>query len=187
MKASWKRFFVWSSIGSLALGATAVLAKKTRKQQVRPLISEKLPDHCQRLTIWTERFEVKGNDHRFSAHDKYFLQLTPFKVWSVLDTSACSDAERKAGTHIYHVTHLRLAEVEEGERFRDYEEILDRFYATVRVFDESGSFTKNSIARGRFLEFRKCNVGGAVNGVETGEVHRSSSRILNYRFEFTQV
>lgn len=187
MKTGWKRFFVWSSIGSLALGATVALARKTRKQQVRTLICEKLPDNCLRLTIWTERFLVQRNGHRFPAHDRYFLQRTQFKVWSMLDVSAVSDPEGRAGIPVFHVTHLRLVEVNEGEQVRDQEETLDRFYGTVTVVDESGNArAKNSIARGEMLEIRKCNVGGAVNGVETGEVHRSSGRILNYRFEYTQ-
>lgn len=187
MKTGWKRFFVWSSIGSLALGATVSLGRKKRKRLVRPFVCEKLPDNCLRLAIWTERFQVQRNGHRFSARDRYLLQLTQFKVWRVLDVSQVSDSEGRAGIPVFHVTHLRLVEVNEGEQVREQEGTVDRFYGTVTVVDESGSScARNSIARRGILEIRKCNVGGAVNGVETGEVHRSSGLILNYRFEYTQ-
>ena len=59
-------------------------------------------------------------------------------------------------------------------------------YGIVTVLDSSGKICgMNSIARGGFLEIRKCFVGGSANGVESGEFHRSQTRILNYRIEYT--
>jgi hypothetical protein len=59
------------------------------------------------------------------------------------------------------------------------------FYGTIRTIDSrSKGCRRNYIARGGILEMHKCYVGGASNGVETGEVHRSNAPLLNYRFEY---
>jgi hypothetical protein len=64
---------------------------------------------------------------------------------------------------------------------------LERFYATAATSTQDGQLLgKSVLARGGTLEFVLCNVGGSSNGVETDQVHRSLSPILNFRFEYTE-
>ncbi len=87
------------------------------------------------------------------------------------------------GSRIYHITHKRCLDPVASGLCGD-ESILQRFYATVAVQDMDGKrHGRNLIARGGILVLSKCLVGGAENGIETGEVHRSSAPILNFRFE----
>ncbi len=84
---------------------------------------------------------------------------------------------------IYHVTHRRCLDSDVSGLCGD-ESVLQRFYATVAVQDVDGTqHGRNRIARGGILVLSKCLVGGADNGIETGEVHRSAAPILNFRFE----
>ncbi len=132
--------------------------------------------------MWTERFEVDECGTLCHAHDRYYLQPTPFKVWNVLDLNFQA-APRKSGFEgaaIHHVTHMRVLEVEP-----EAEHLQDRFYGVVTVIDAGGkSCGANCIARGGMLEIKRCYVGGASNGVESGEVHRSLAPVLNYRVDY---
>ena len=187
MKAKFKRLFLWSSIGSIAAGAALAVARKSRKPESRPLSCRKLPAECLRATLWTGQFEVEENGERRLAHDRYILQPTGFRVWSILDLPArgASFQQRPAGSAIYHVTRARQFESSEREETAPQDQLVERFYGIVTVADDKKhAYKPNAIARGRFLEIRKCYVGGASNGVESGEVHRSLGRILNYRIEF---
>jgi hypothetical protein len=182
MNAKWKRLFIWSSIGSVALGATIGLAKKTRKRQEPPLVLKRIPADCTCLSIWTEQTQVFEGGQLLSVRDKYILQTTQFKVWSVLDPSP----GLKEGAVVFHTAYLRSYERGAGDAVTEEAILKERFYGTIAAIAADGrSCGRNSIARGALLEIRKCNVGGSNNGVETGEVHRSVAPILNYRFEYT--
>lgn len=86
---------------------------------------------------------------------------------------------------VYHVTYSRLVERPDANGSGESEKEKSRYYGTVTAGPIKGeSCGRNSLARGAILEIRKCYVGGSSNGVETGEVHRSSAPILNYRFEY---
>jgi hypothetical protein len=66
--------------------------------------------------------------------------------------------------------------------------LQDRFYGTIAALEPgSNRLIREEIGRGAILGIRKCSVGGASNGVETGEIHRSAAPILNYRFEYAAV
>jgi hypothetical protein len=183
MKANYSRLFLWSSIGTIAVGAAVALARRPRRAAPRVLAWRKIPRHCQGVLLWTERFALEEKGLRFYAHDRYYLQATPFRVWSVLDLSSqgAPGESGPGGAGIYHVTHTRLL-----ENHNEEEHLQDRFYGVVSVLDAAGrSCGTNCIARGGILEIKKCFVGGSSNGVESGEVHRSQSLILNYRIDYT--
>jgi hypothetical protein len=190
MKAKYKKLFLWSSLGSLAVGTAVALAHRSRRTADQPLSCRKLPRACHGIHLWTERFEVELWGARRFVHDRYYLQPTPFKVWSVLDLSYQPVPGRAGpeGAAIYHVTHIRALEQGEDEPAQAEEYLQDRFYGIVTVVDENGRCCgPNAIARGGILEIKKCYVGGTSNGVESGEVHRSIGRILNYRIEIAPV
>ena len=190
MRAKYKKLFLWSSLGSIAVGAALTLARRPKRKIYRPLACRKIPSECHGVHLWTERFEVVAAGTRRLVQDRYYLQPTPFKVWSVLDLSyrGAPGERRPQGAAIYHVTHSRLQENAEQDQAHEEELLQDRFYGIVTVTDASGnSCGTNAIARGGILAIRKCYVGGTSNGVESGEVHRSIRRILNYRIDIAPV
>ncbi len=181
-KTRWKNVLLWSSVGGVALGATVTLARRARRVSPPSPELRRIPDNCPQIEIWTERFTVEEQGPPVTAYDKYVLQGTPFSVWSVLDHRG------NQGAAIYHVTHLRILETEDSVGEHQEERVLTRFYGTVRVIDANGKRSaKDILARGATLEINKCRVGGATNGVETGELHSSFRPVLNYRFEYTPV
>jgi hypothetical protein len=187
MKANYKKWFLWSSLGSFAVGAAVTLARGTRRMESRPLSCRKLPRECHEIVLWTERFEVQEHGARFFVHDRYGLQPTSFKVWSILDLPSVglSGSSQPEGSPIYHVTRTRIADEADGNSVKLEPPLQERFYGVVSVLDPSGRFCAGSaIARGGILEIRKCYVGGSSNGVESGEIHRSAAPILNYRIEY---
>jgi hypothetical protein len=185
MKAKWKKFFFWSSLGSLALGATLAVAKKPKRKHERPLIFSKIPGKCQRLLIWTERLQIEEAGAQIVVRDKYILQPTPFKVWNIMDLATAQGEPSHSGASIFHASHFRLYERGADQESAEEAILQDRFYGTITAIDTHGkSRGAGYIARGGILEIRKCRVGGANNGVETGEVHHSIGKILNFRFEY---
>jgi len=172
---------LWSSLGSIAIGAVVALAKRARATPEPSLEYHAIPGDCQTICLWTEQFSVEEGVNTLAVQDKYVLRVTPFKVWSVLD----AEGGKPVGTVIYHVTHVRYAETSGGEGYPEEGKLQDRFYAVVGTLipGESGS-RRNHVARGGTLAFRKCLVGGAANGIETGEVYHSLAPVLNYRFEY---
>jgi hypothetical protein len=185
MNTKWKHMFVWSSIGGVVLGAAVTLARKRRKDAGRPISGRKIPAGCERFSIWTERFDIEGSGQQEFAHDQYYCEATPFKVWSVLDLTDAAQRPQD-GASVYHVTHVRAVETWKSGDWKEDERVMDRFYGTMDTIGNDGRRCgRNMIARGGTLEIRKCLVGGASNGVETGERHRSAGRILNYRWDLT--
>jgi hypothetical protein len=185
MKTQWKRLFLWSSLASLAVGATLAVTRRTRKNAESPLVCRDIPPECERLVAWTERFQEEQDGREQLAHDEYLFQPTPFRVWSVLDLGAERDSQSRRGTAIYHVTHRRLGEIPDGTESSEIELISERYYGTLDVVDTQGrTCGPNRIARGGTLVIKKCYVGGTSNGVETGEIHHSLAPILNYRFDY---
>jgi hypothetical protein len=186
MKSRWKKMFVWSSLGSLAVGAAVALAKRTRTPQAPLLDHQHIPDDCQRVSLWTEQFQVEEGGISLAVQDKYVLQLTPFKIWSVFEINSGPGGSRPEGAIIYHVIHLRYAGAALSGGYPDEGRLQDRFYGTIDTVSREGKRgERNHIARGGILEIRKCLVGGASNGVETGDVHRSAAPVLHYRFEYS--
>jgi hypothetical protein len=186
MKSGWKRLFFWSSLGGVAVGTAVALARKARPPQLPLLEYERIPLGCQRASLWTEQYSSEEGDGSVAAQDKYVLQVTTFKVWSVVEAGGGRPGEKPEGTTIYHVTHLRYAATGGVEGYPDDGRLQDRFYGTIAVVRPDGRLgPRNCVARGAILEINKCLVGGGSNGIETGEVHHSASPILNYRFEYS--
>jgi len=189
MKSNYKKLFLWSSIGSLAVGAAVALARRQKQVEPPPLACRKIPRGCQSVHLWTERIEVEEAGTIRSVHDYYLIQPTAFKVWSVLELNPQGTQGRfgSEGIPIYHLARTRLPD-DVAEPGGPQGQPQERFYGVVTVVDDEGrTCGNNAIARGGTLEIRKCYVGGASNGVESGEIHRSSGRILNYRLEFALV
>ncbi len=174
MKVKWKRLFLWSSLGTVAVGATVAFARRSRKPG-RPRITPYPIPAGRKLIVQTEVFQDAGS----GVQDRYVFQPTAFKVWSVLELQSEPGRPNPEGNAIYHVTLLRGSpdpSVGVAE-----ERVLERFYGTVRcVQPEEGRPHKNQIAVGAFLEIPRCYVGGASNGIESGEVHRSRAPVLNF-------
>lgn len=186
MRSRWKKLFIWSSLGSVAVGVAVTLAKKARPPQIPKLECHKIPADCQRISLWTEKFLEREGENDVAIQDKYLLQVTPFKVWSVLELGSAVAGTKPKGASIYHVTWLRYAGPMPGEGYPDEGRLQDRFYGTVAAVSQAGrSSPRDYIARGGVLEIRKCLVGGSSNGVETEEVHHSAAPVLNYRFEYS--
>ena len=183
MKTSLKKLFFWSSLGSLFFGASVAFARK--KQGPKSVSAcQNIPHACRRIDVWTE-LAADENDKGMLCREHYVLRPTSFKVWSILELPTSPGQPNPTGAAVYHVTFLRLVEKPGDTAAEESEEERSRYYGTVSVLARGGkSCSKNSLARGAILEIRKCYVGGASNGVETGEIHRSSAPILNYRFEY---
>ena len=185
MQTKWKKAFLWSSLGGLTIGAVAAAVLDRRRRKEAPSLEVRaIPRGSSRVVLWTERFPVdQQGGIRRAAHDAYVLEPTPFKVWSVLERPSAAGAEETGGSTIYHVTCVRYFDpaAPGGE---EEEQLIDRFYGTVAIRDVEGNrHARNRVARGGILELAKCLVGGSVNGIETGESHRSAAPILNFRFE----
>jgi hypothetical protein len=184
MDKSWKRLFLWSSLGSLAVGATLALSRKPKEHKAVSLVFRPIPPDCREVVIWTERFKAEGSGGTDAvAREKYALQPTRFKLWSVLDLGVSTS--RSAGTPIYHVTHFRVFDPGEQRGNSEEEHLIGRFYGAVSTNDLEGKSRRaNCLARGGILEIDKCYVGGSSNGVLSGETHRSPGPILNYQFYY---
>jgi hypothetical protein len=190
MKSNHKKLFLWSSLGSIAVGAAVALARRQKPVELPPLACRKIPGNCQCVHLWTERFEIEEAGTLRSVHDYYLIQPTTFKVWSVLELSPHGAQGRSGseGIPIYHVARTRLPDEAGAEPGGQRGQPQERFYGVLTVVDDAGrSCGNNTIARGGRLEIRKCYVGGASNGVESGETHRSPGRVLNYRLELAPV
>lgn len=188
MKAKWTKMFVWSSLGSVLLGTAIALARKGRKALPSQPEMRPIPAECSRISIWTEHFKNSQEDGDALIQDRYLLQATPFKVWSVLGSEGDPPESGPVSWKIYHITHLRFHDTSLAETAPEQGQVQDRFYGTISVLEPGNERpTRNRIGRGAVLAVRKCSVGGASNGVETGEIHRSAAPILNFRFEYAAV
>jgi hypothetical protein len=186
MRSKWARAFLWSTLGGAAVGAAAVLAGRGRRKRDPVLRCQMIPEGCSRVVLWTEAFRVKDGEGVSTYHDTYVLQVTPFKAWSVLELPSEAGQAGAEGSTVFHVTHLRARDGAGAEPAE--ESVLDRCYGTIALIDPDGEpCGRNRLARGGVLQVAECLVGGAANGVETGNAHRSAAPILNFRFEYTPI
>jgi hypothetical protein len=185
MKKNWKKLILWSSLGSLAVGTAVAMTRKPRRRGAEALACRNIPADCAEAVIWTERYRAgEAETGDLVARDKYILQPTHFKLWSVLDLGA--EGSRPAGIPIYHVSHFRLSESDPAQEKNEEETLIERFYATVAVKDAEGQgCAPNCLARGGILEFGKCYVGGTSNGVLSGETHTAPGPVLNYQLDYS--
>jgi hypothetical protein len=179
MENRLKKVFLYSSVGSVLVGAGVALSRKKTKTENSAFQLRHIPADCPKIIVLTET--VGTDDPKVLRRERYVLLKTPFKVWSVLDLPANPAADNLAGASVYHVTWFEIRE--EPGQAPPVETEKGRFYGTVAA-GSRGDTKKNYIARGSVLQVYKSYVGGASNGVETGEVHVSLAPILNYRFEY---
>lgn len=162
----WKKILL-SGLGGLLLGGAAILVSK-RKKSTATAPLEFIPEDAERVRIETEEMPLVYRDEQYTSRGIYTCTVTSFKVWSLL--TATSLAERPVQSRrIYHISpEIHFQSLRDPE----HTEVLaeENFYATLHLYAPSPrSGLPDHIARGRHLEFRKCHVGGSMNGVETGE------------------
>ncbi|MBI2821428.1 MAG: hypothetical protein HYX74_04335 [Acidobacteria bacterium] len=162
----------WGRIGlflsGIALGSTVFMARKKRVPLPAPWW---IPEKPEPFSIVTDELEWSHENQRYRSHLEYFCQPTQFRLWNLLDLDLYrvrhEQGQAMRGDSIFHVilkVHLRgkdkgVVTLEE-----------ERFYATIHTHRGSGTTTLASAVQvGRYVEFRKCHVGGAPNGIETGE------------------
>jgi hypothetical protein len=186
MKNRWKKMLILSSLGGMAVASVVAMARRVKTPELPDLEIQRIPEDCQRLSLWTEQFRLADGDTEVAVQDKYQLQLTPFKVWNLYQLGGGQGESKPEGATVYHVTHVRYTEIPGGDGYADEGKLQDRYYGTVAVALRDGTRSAdNCIARGGILEIKKCLVGGASTGLETGEIHRSSAALVNYRFEYS--
>lgn len=183
MRVRWKKLFLWSSLGSITLALAVSVARKTGKRAPAALRFQRIPPDCSSLTIRTGAFSVEQGGNRSLVSDEYALQKTSFKVWNVLELQPQPAAVNLQGTVIYHVSQIRRRHTPGTAKDS---ELVERFYGTIRsVSPDSPAPRKDELARGAILEIARCYVGGASNGVETGEMHRSGAAVSDFAFHRT--
>ena len=184
MKNRWKRALIWSSVGSVVVGAAVAVRRPSSRSAAAPPVGRRIPAEGRRLTIWTQHFEQFDGGRQYRAQDRYELQATDFKVWKLLDLPVGSEGSGAAGFTVYHVTLHRASSALDGEGPPDQSRVIDRLYATIGATDGARIFRRQEVARGGFLRLNLCRVGGASHGVETGEAQVSIAPVLNFRFEY---
>lgn len=157
-------------LSGLALGSTVFLSRKKAEE---PLPAPWwIPEKAEPFSILIEEMEWKHEGRTVHSYLEYCCQPTQFRVYNLLNLELYRlqrEAGRKGGSGdpIFHVTlkaHLR-----EGEQAATTVED-ERFYATIHAHrGNTGTALASAVQVGRFVEFRKCHVGGALNGVESGE------------------
>src|SRR5512138_1586880 len=177
MRVRWKRLFFWSSLGSVAVAVAVSVARKARKPAAAPEFYS-IPPDCSGLTIRTQLFEAGEGRAKNAVWDEYSAQPTSFKVWNVLELQPQPSGTNPHGRTIYHISHVR-----QRRDLPQTGELVERFYGTLRSVDPRSRAPRNDeLARGTILEIARCYVGGASNGVETGEVHRSGAPVADFVF-----
>ena len=187
MNKKLKKIFLWSSLGSLALGTTVALTRRQGRRASVALVCRPIPRDGREIVLWTERFRISEAGKEVFARDQYVLQSTHFRLWNVLDLGMTSNSRKPSSTPIYHISHSRKLEPygENGAGGEEEDRLLERFYGTVAVSDSWGrGYASSCIARGGILKFDQCYVGGSSNGVLSGKTHISCAPVLNYQIEY---
>ncbi len=175
----WKRILNWG-LGGLAVGTAAVLARRSRTRA--KWAPETIPEDVQAIEVLTESRNSAYEGRRFTSRTFYRCTPTRFRLWSFLRDEDAEDETGSRGQVIYHVSpEVRLESPDSGVEVEVLPE--EKFYATINVLvDRARDSLPGLIARGQLLEFRKCHVGGSINGIETGERIVTESRVDSFLF-----
>lgn len=175
-KWSWKKILNWGGLGGLALGAALVARKRRKRNREKPV---PIPDSADRIEIVTEERHNVLDGKTFISRAHYRLEPTRFRVWSFLRQPE-DDQSAQKGQRIYHLTpEVRVFPAEDPENPSIVRE--ERYYATLHLYTEGRRDPLPAhLARGYLVEFRKCHVGGSINGVETGEKVISLAPVAHY-------
>lgn len=180
---NWKKVF-WTGLGGAVVGVLGVMAgrqiRKRRAEQPQPV-----PPDVSSLRIETEELELYYRGKPYLSRTIYSCRPTRFKVWNLLESQASQrdpEEARKGGLRIFHVTpvlEFRSREEDEVESFPE-----EKFYASLHLRCEKRRRTlPEHLARGDYLEFHKCHVGGSMNGVATGDRILTNAPVSHYEFE----
>ena len=166
MKRKWKKILV-SGLGGLLVGAAAVVVTK-RKRKPGKVEIERIPEPVKKVQVETEPRELLYREEPYVSSTLYTCAPTSFKVWSFLRKTASKSGPVES-QRIYYITskiHFRsLQKADQKETLTG-----EKFYATIHGCSPSPRrMLPDHIVRGQHLEFRKCHVGGSMNGVETGD------------------
>ncbi len=152
-----KKFSIISGIGGTLLGGFLLLKnKKQNKIEGKPI---DLDESVKWIFISTEKYSEPIDGELRTCYIEYILEKTNFFVVNILSSE-------KNTLPIYYVTPTRVVEVGNGK----IESSADSFYAVVGIPGEKGKRDKLcKIQKGKKLVFHTCIVGGAKNGVFTGD------------------
>ena len=157
-------------MSGLALGSTVVLSRKRRQPETLPP-PWLIPANPGPFSIVTEELEWTHENERFRSTLEYYCQPTQFRVWRLMDLELYrvrrEGSDKMSGYPVFHVT-LKVSLRDVGGKITSVDE--ERFYATIHAHRGKTETTLASCVQvGRYVEFRKCHVGGALNVIETGE------------------
>ncbi|MBI3939264.1 MAG: hypothetical protein HY315_00380 [Acidobacteria bacterium] len=155
-------------LGGLALGSTIFLAKKKTEPLPPPWW---IPEKPGPFSILTEEMEWTHEDQHLRSHLEYSCQPTQFRVYNLLNLELYrvqrEGGSKEGGDPVFHIT-LKVHLWGPDQKVTAIED--ERFYATIHAHrGKTGTTLASAVQVGRYVEFRKCHVGGALNGVETGE------------------
>lgn len=159
----WKKLAL-PGLGAAALGfAAVVLGRRRRKKSPPPT---PIPDPVGSIFIETDPRPLTYRGRSFHSQSKYTCKPSRFRVWGLLDRPPAED--RPGGNPIYLVSPVVEFTADSGGEREVVPE--ERFYATLHYRPEGRMKSHpNAVGVGAPLEFRKCHVGGSMNGVETGD------------------
>jgi len=168
-------------LSGVALGSTVFFARKKSEPLPPPYW---IPDPPAPFSILTDEIEWKQDKQAFRSHLEYSCQPTQFRVWSLVDLDLYrmqrAGGPAVEGHPIFHITSKMSLRQSDGMTTT----IDERFYATIHTHRGKSLTTLAScIQVGRYVEFRKCHVGGSLNGIETGERIVSMAPVKEIRTE----
>ena len=178
----WRRLVI-GGLSGLAVGAVALVTRRRRELSKVGQPSE-IPDDLESLLVDTEPHDVTYRGQTYLSQTSYACRPTRFFVLSVLsaDESGNPSEGKKGREKIYHVSPtIRMSSSAEEEVQTLPEE---KFYATLHLrMEEGGRRTLSGhLGKGYHLVFRKCHVGGSMNGVPTGEEVVTLSPVEHFEF-----
>ncbi len=175
----WRKL-LWGGLSGLALGVVAVVARK-RQSRRRAESPVAIPENIRILTIETEQLDLTYRGRPYHSRTVYTCNPTRFFVWSIFQ-GRDSGQEPEPSLRIFHVEPVVEFQSTDGEDLQKLAE--ESFYATLHLRgQEQGPSLAEQLARGAYLEFKKCHVGGSMNGVLTGDKILTTSPVAHFEFQ----
>lgn len=176
---NWKKV-LWTGLGGAVVGVLGVMAgrhvQKRRAERPQPI-----PADVSSLRIETEQMLLHYRDKPYLSRTIYNCRPTRFRVWSLLGSSADGEPG-DSGLRIFHVTPVLEFRPQQEDELETFSE--EKFYATVHLRCEKRKRNlAEHLARGSYLEFHKCHVGGSMNGVATGDRILTTAPVAHFEFE----